>query len=57
MGRSQEDFYDNSLKDIIGQIRIHMKVQKQKYGGSSKNKHHKEEKQTKSVKFSYGRAE
>ena len=56
MGRSQEDFYDNSLKDIISQIRIHMKVQKQKYGGS-KNKHHKEEKQTKTVKFSYGRAD
>ena len=41
MGRTTEEFYDSSIRDIIKQIRIHIKIQKEKYGNNGNGKNNK----------------
>ena len=55
MGRTTEEFYDSSIRDIIKQIRIHIKVQKEKHG--SENNKGNESKTVKGEKMTYMKLE
>ena len=55
MGRTTEEFYDSSIRDIIKQIRIHIKVQKERQG--LENNKGNESKTVKGEKMTYMKLE